>query len=154
MDLRLPGTNGTDTLIAILGEFPTARIIMLSMSDGDAEIQRAMRAGAVAYLLKSMPNEQILSAIRSAHAGKKHVPAEVAVKLAEHLGEAALTPRELDVLRLMRDGHRNKQIADELGIAETTVNFHIKNLVSKLGANDRTHAVMIAIRRGVLQVDS
>lgn len=154
MDLRLPGTNGTDTLIAILGEFPTARIIMLSMSDGDAEIQRAMRAGAVAYLLKSMPNEQILSAIRSAHAGKKHVPAEVAVKLAEHLGEAALTPRELDVLRLMRDGHRNKQIADELGIAETTVNFHIKNLVGKLGANDRTHAVMIAIRRGVLQVDS
>jgi DNA-binding NarL/FixJ family response regulator len=154
MDLRLPGTNGTDTLIAILGEFPTARIIMLSMSDGDAEIQRAMRAGAVAYLLKSMPNEQILSAIRSAHAGKKHVPIEVAAKLAEHLGEAALTPRELDVLRLMRDGHRNKQIADELGIAETTVNFHIKNLVSKLGANDRTHAVMIAIRRGVLQVDS
>jgi DNA-binding NarL/FixJ family response regulator len=154
MDLRLPGTNGTDTLIAIRGEFPDARIIMLSMSDGDGEIQRAMRAGAAGYLLKSMPNEQILSVIRSVHAGRKHVPAEVAARLAEHLGEENLTARELDVLRLIRDGHRNKQIADELGIAETTVNFHIKNLVDKLGANDRTHAVTIAIRRGLLDVDS
>jgi DNA-binding NarL/FixJ family response regulator len=154
MDLRLPGTNGTDTLIAIRGEFPDARIIMLSMSDGDGEIQRAMRAGASAYLLKSMPNDQILSVIRSVHAGRKHVPAEVAARLAEHLGEETLTARELDVLRLIRDGHRNKQIADELGIAETTVNFHIKNLVDKLGANDRTHAVTIAIRRGLLDVDS
>jgi len=123
------------------------------MSDGDAEIQRAMRAGAVAYLLKSMPNDQILSAIRLAHAGRKHVPVEIAARLAEHLGEAALTARELDVLRLIRDGHRNKQIADDLGIAETTVNFHIKNLVDKLGANDRTHAVTIALRRGLLHVD-
>ena len=154
MDLRLPGTNGTDTLIAIRGEFPDARIIMLSMSDGDAEIQRAMRSGAAAYLLKSMPNDQILSVIRSVHAGRKLVPAEVAARLAEHLGEETLTARELDVLRLIRDGHRNKQIADELGIAETTVNFHIKNLVDKLGANDRTHAVTIAIRRGLLGVDS
>jgi DNA-binding NarL/FixJ family response regulator len=104
IDLRLPGTNGTDTLIAIRGEFPAARIIMLSMSDGDAEIQRAMRAGAVAYLLKSMPNDQILSAIRLAHAGRKHVPVEIAARLAEHLGEAALTAPELDVLRLIRDG--------------------------------------------------
>ena len=154
MDLRLPGTNGTDTLIAIRGEFPDARIIMLSMSDGDGEIQRAMRAGAAGYLLKSMPNDQILSVIRSVHAGRKHVPVEVAARLAEHLGEENLTARELDVLRLIRDGHRNKQIADELGIAETTVNFHIKNLVDKLGANDRTHAVTIAIRRGLLDVDS
>jgi DNA-binding NarL/FixJ family response regulator len=154
MDLRLPGTNGTDTLIAIRGEYPDARIIMLSMSDGDGEIQRAMRAGASAYLLKSMPNEQILSVIRSVHAGRKHVPAEVAARLAEHLGDERLTVRELEVLRLIRDGHRNKQIADELGIAETTVNFHIKNLVDKLGANDRTHAVTIAIRRGLLDVDS
>jgi len=154
MDLRLPGTNGTDTLIAIRGEFPDARIIMLSMSDGDSEIQRAMRAGASAYLLKSMPNDQILSVIRSVHAGRKHVPAEVAVRLAEHLGEENLTAREVQVLRLIRDGHRNKQIADELRIAETTVNFHIKNLVDKLGANDRTHAVTIAIRRGMLDVDS
>ena len=154
MDLRLPGTNGTDTLIAIRGEFPDARIIMLSMSDGDGEIQRAMRAGAAAYLLKTMPNDQILSVIRSVHAGRRHVPAEVAARLAEHLGEETLTARELDVLRLIRDGHRNKQIADELRIAETTVNFHIKNLVDKLGANDRTHAVTIAIRRGLLDVDS
>jgi DNA-binding NarL/FixJ family response regulator len=153
MDLRLPGTNGTDTLIAIRGEFPDARIIMLSMSDGDAEIQRAMRAGASAYLLKTMPNDQILAVIRSVHAGRKHVPLEVAAKLAEHLGEPILTARELDVLRLIRDGHRNKQIADELHIAETTVNFHIKNLVEKLGANDRTHALTIAIRRGLLQVE-
>ena len=150
MDLRLPGTNGTDTLIAIRGEFPDARIIMLSMSDGDGEIQRAMRAGAAAYLLKSMPNDQILSVIRSVHAGRRHVPAEVAAKLAEHLGEESLTARELDVLRLIRDGHRNKQIADCLSISETTVNFHIRNLVDKLGANDRAHAVAIAIRRGLL----
>jgi DNA-binding NarL/FixJ family response regulator len=153
MDLRLPGTNGTDALIAIRGEYPDARIIMLSMSDGDGEIQRAMRAGAAGYLLKSMPNDQILSEIRSVHAGRRHVPAEVAARLAEHLGEDGLTARELDVLRLIRDGHRNKQIADHLSIAETTVNFHIKNLVDKLGANDRTHAVTIAIRRGLLQVE-
>jgi DNA-binding NarL/FixJ family response regulator len=154
MDSRLPGTNGTDTLIAIRGEFPNARIIMLSMSDGDAEIQRAMRSGAAAYLLKSMPHDQILSVIRSVHAGRKHVPAEVAALLAEHLGDETLTARELDVLRLIRDGHRNKQIAGELGIAETTVNFHIKNLVDKLEANDRTHAVTIAIRRGLMPVES
>jgi DNA-binding NarL/FixJ family response regulator len=154
MDLRLPGTNGTDALIAIRGEFPDARIVMLSMSDGDGEIQRALRAGAAAYLLKSMPNDQILSVIRAVHAGRKPVPTEVAARLAEHLGDETLTPRELDVLRLIRDGHRNKQIADDLGIAETTVNFHIKNLVDKLGANDRTHAVTIAIRRGLLPVES
>ena len=153
MDLRLPGTNGTDALIAIRGEFPNARIIMLTTSDSDGEIQRAMRAGAAAYLLKSMPNDQILSVIRSVHAGRKHVPTEVAARLAEHLGEEDLTTRELDVLQLIRDGFRNKQIADKLGIAETTVNFHIKNLVDKLGANDRTHAVTIAIRRGLLQVE-
>ena len=151
MDLRLPGTNGTDALIDIRGEFPHARIIMLSTSDSDGEIQRALRAGAAAYLLKSMPKDEILAAIRSVHAGRKHVPAEVAARLAEHLGEEDLTTRELDVLRLIRDGHRNKQIADKLGIAETTVNFHIKNLVDKLGANDRTHAVTIATRRGLLQ---
>ncbi|PWT83470.1 MAG: DNA-binding response regulator [Blastocatellia bacterium] len=154
MDLRLPGTNGTDTLIAIRGEFPNAQIIMLTMSEGDGEIQRAMRAGAAAYLLKSMPNDQLVAAIRAVHAGRKHVPTEIAARLAEHLGEETLTSRELDVLRLIRDGHRNKQIGDELGIAETTVNFHIKNLVDKLGANDRTHAVTIAIRRGLMPVDS
>jgi len=152
MDLRLPGTNGIDTLIAIRGEFPRARVIILTTSDGDGDIQRALRSGASGYILKSMPKNEMLSVIRSVHAGKRHVPPEVAARLAEHLGEEDLTDRELEVLRLIRDGYRNKQIADQLAIAETTVNFHIKNLVDKLGANDRTHAVTIALRRGLLQV--
>ncbi len=152
MDLRLPGTNGADTLIAIRGEFPAARIIMLSMSDGDGEIQRALRAGASANLFKSMPKDALLAGIRAVHAGRKHVPAEAAVRLAEHLRKEDLSARELDVLRLIRDGHRNK-VADSLGIAETTVNFHIKNLVDKLGANDRAHAVTIAVRRGLLDLE-
>ena len=152
MDLRLPGTDGVDTLIAIRGEFPLARIIMLTTSDGDAEIQRALRAGAAAYLLKSMPKDELLSVVRSVHKGERHIPPEVAARLAEHLGEDDLTTRELEVLQLIGDGHRNKQIADQLAIAETTVNFHIKNLVEKLGANDRTHAVTIAVRRGLLKV--
>ena len=152
MDLRLPGTNGTDALIAIRGEFPRARIIMLTTSDSDGEIQRALRAGAAAYILKSMPKDELLAVIRSVHSGKRHVPPEVAARLAEHLGEEDLTARELEVLRLIHDGYRNKQIADQLSIAETTVNFHIKNLVAKLGANDRTHAVTIALRRGLLHV--
>jgi DNA-binding NarL/FixJ family response regulator len=150
MDLRLPGTNGTDTLIAIRGEFPDARIIMLSSSDADGEIQRALRSGASGYVLKSMPQGELLSVIRSVHSGKRQVPVEVAAVLAEHLGEEGLTPRELEVLQLIRDGHKNKKIADQLSISENTVNFHIKNIVVKLGANDRTHAVTIAVRRGLL----
>jgi DNA-binding NarL/FixJ family response regulator len=152
MDLRLPGANGTDTLIAIRGEFPQARIIMLTTSDSDGEIQRALRAGAKGYVLKSMPKNELLAVIRTVHGGGRHIPPEVAARLAEHLGEEDLTAREMEVLELIRDGYRNKQIADQLAIAETTVNFHIKNLVDKLGANDRTHAVMIALRRGLLQV--
>src|ERR1700692_1615102 len=152
MDLRLPGTNGTDALIAIRGEFPRARLIMLTTSDSDGEIQRAMRAGALAYILKSMPKDELLNVVRSVHTGQRHVPPEVGARLAEHLGEEDLTTRELEVLRLIRDGYRNKQIADQLAIAETTVNFHIKNLVDKLQANDRTHAVTIAVRRGLLQM--
>ena len=147
MDLQLPGANGTDALIAIRGEFPEARIVMLTTS-----IQGAMRAGASGYILKSMPKGEMLKVIRAVHNGGRHVPPEVAARLAEHLGEENLTTRELEVLRLIRDGHRNKQIADQLCIAETTVNFHIKNLVDKLGANDRTHAVTIAVRRGLLQI--
>lgn len=150
MDLRLPGANGTDILIAIRGEFPNARIIMLSSSDSDGEIQRALRSGASGYVLKSMPQDVLLAVIRSVHEGKRHVPAEVAALLAEHLGEEDLTPRELEVLQLIRDGCKNKQIADQLSISENTVNFHIKNIVDKLDANDRTHAVTIAIRRGLL----
>jgi len=152
MDLRLPGTNGTDALIAIRGEFSQARIIMLTTSDGDGEIQRAMRAGASGYILKSMHMDELLNVIRSVHAGRRQIPPEVAARLAEHLGDDDLTARELDVLQLIRDGHRNKQIADELAISENTVNFHIKNLVGKLQANDRTHAVTIALRRGLLQI--
>jgi DNA-binding NarL/FixJ family response regulator len=152
MDLRLPGTDGTDALIAIRGEFPQARIIMLTTSDGDGDIQRAMRAGASGYILKSMHMDELLSVIRSVHAGRRHISPEVAARLAEHLGDDDLTARELDVLRLIRDGHRNKQIADQLAISENTVNFHIKNLVDKLQANDRTHAVTIALRRGLLQI--
>jgi len=152
MDLRLPGTNGTDTLIAIRGEFPHARVIVLTTSDADGEIQRALRSGASAYLLKSMPKNELLGVIRAVHAGNRHVPATVAARVAEHLGDEDLTQREVEVLRLIRDGYRNKQIADELAIAETTVNFHIKNLVAKLRANDRTHAVTIAVRRGLLQI--
>ena len=152
MDLRLQGTNGTDILIAIRKEFPGARIVMLSSSDSDGEIQHALRSGAFGYVLKSMPQDELLAVIRLVHAGKRHVPAEVAARLAEHLGEQDLTPRELEVLRLIRDGFKNKQIADQLSISENTVNFHIKNLVDKLGAKDRTHAVTIAVRRGLLPI--
>jgi DNA-binding NarL/FixJ family response regulator len=152
MDLRLPGANGTDALIAIRGECPQARVVVLTTSDGDAEIQRALRAGAAAYVLKSSPQDELLAVIRSVHNGKRPVPAEVATRLAEHFGDSELSARELDVLRLIRDGSKNKEIAARLEISEATVNFHIKNIVGKLQANDRTHAVMIAIRRGMLEV--
>ena len=152
MDLRLAGTNGRDALIAIRGEYPQARIVMLTTSDSDGEIQRAMQAGASGYILKSMPKNELLGVIRTVHAGRRYVPPEVAARLFEHLGDDNLTDRELQVLRLIRDGHRNKQIADQLAIAESTVNFHIKNLVDKLQANDRTHAVTIAVRRGLLEI--
>ncbi|MGA2051300.1 MAG: response regulator transcription factor [Terracidiphilus sp.] len=152
MDLRLSGTNGIDAMVAIRGEFPQARIVMLTTSDCDGEIQRAMRAGASGYILKSMPKNELLGVIRTVFSGRRYLPPEVAARLSEHLGEDNLTDRELQVLRLIRDGHRNKQIADQLAIAETTVNFHIKNLVDKLQANDRTHAVTIAVRRGLLEI--
>ena len=150
MDLRLPGSNGTDILIAIRGEFPDARIIMLSSSDSDGEIQRALRSGAAGYVLKSMPQDDLLAVIRSVHAGKREVPAEVAILLAEHLDEEDLTTRELEVLHLIRDGYKNKQIAERLSISDNTVDFHVKNIIDKLGAKDRTHAVTIATRRGLL----
>jgi DNA-binding NarL/FixJ family response regulator len=151
MDIRLPGMNGTDALIAIRKEFPNALVIMLTSSDGNAEIDRALRAGAASYVLKSMPKGEMLAVIRAVKSGRRHIPPEVASRLAAHLLDNDLTPRELEVLRLIRDGHRNKQIAYALAISETTVNFHIKNLVDKLGANDRTHAVIIALRRSMLE---
>jgi DNA-binding NarL/FixJ family response regulator len=152
MDIRLPGMNGTDALIAIRKEFPNALVIMLTSSDGNAEIDRALRAGAASYILKSMPKAEMLAVIRAVKSGRRHIPPEVGSRLAAHLLDNDLTPREMEVLRLIRDGHRNKQIAYELAISETTVNFHIKNLVDKLGANDRTHAVIIALRRSLLEI--
>ena len=152
MDLRLPGTNGTEALSRIRVRFPEARIIMLTTSDADGDIQEALRAGAAAYVLKSMPKGDLLNVIRSVHLGRRHIAPEVAARLAEYFGDDNPTARELEVLRLIRDGHRNKQIADQLDIAETTVNFHIRNLMDKLQANDRTHAVTIALRRGLLQL--
>jgi DNA-binding NarL/FixJ family response regulator len=150
MDLRLPGADGIDALVTIRGEFPRARIIILSTSDGDGEIRRALRSGAAGYILKSTAKRDLLAAIRSVHAGGRCVPPNVAALLAEHLADDDLTRRELEVLDLIRRGYRNKEIAGQLAISETTVNFHIKNLVEKLDANDRTHAVAIAIRRGLL----
>jgi DNA-binding NarL/FixJ family response regulator len=152
MDVRLPGADGIDVLISIRGEFPRARIVILSTSDSDGDIRRALRSGAAGYLLKSAPRNELLAAVRAVNAGSRYVPTEVAVRLAEYLGQDDPTPRELEVLTLIREGYRNKQIADRLSISETTVNFHIKNLVEKLGANDRAHAVAIAIRRGLLPV--
>lgn len=152
MDQRLPGASGTEALVAIRNQFPQARIIMLTTSSGDIEIQRALRAGAAAYVLKSTPKNELLQIIRDVAAGLRRIPSDVAGYVAEHLGQEDLTPRELEVLELIRDGNRNKQIADKLSISEATVNFHIKNVVDKLQANDRTHAVTIALRRGLLQI--
>jgi len=152
MDLRLPGASGTEALIAIRNQFPQAKVIMLTTSSGDIEIQRALRAGASAYVLKSTPKNELLQIIREVAAGRQRIPSDVAGCVAEHLGQEDLTPRELEVLELIRDGNRNKQIADQLSISETTVNFHIKNIVEKLQANDRTHAVTIALRRGLLHI--
>ena len=152
MDQRLPGTNGTEAVIAIRNQNPQARVVMLTTSRGDMEIQRALRAGAAAYVLKSTPKNELLNIIRTVAAGLRHIPPDVAGVVAEHLGQEDLTQRELEVLRLVRDGHRNKQIADQLSISETTVNFHIKNILDKLQANDRTHAVTIAVRRGLLEI--
>ena len=152
MDQRLPGASGTEALIAIRSEFPQAKIMMLTTSSGDIEIQRALRAGATAYVLKSTPKNELLRIIRTVSKGRKHIPSDVGSSLAEHMGQEDLTPRELEVLELIREGNKNKQIADQLSISETTVNFHIKNIVDKLQANDRTHAVTIALRRGLLQI--
>jgi DNA-binding NarL/FixJ family response regulator len=152
LDLRLPDLDGLSVLSKLREISPKARIVILTTSDCDRDIQRALRSGACAYMLKSMARDDILATIRSVHTKGKSISPDIAIKLAEHIGEEDLTARELDVLRLIRDGHRNKQIADRLCIAETTVNFHIKNLIDKLHANDRTHAVTLAMRRGLLQL--
>jgi DNA-binding NarL/FixJ family response regulator len=152
LDLRLPGTDGFATLSAIKKLNPDARVMILTTSEDDADVRRAMRGGASAYVLKSLPMQELVVIIRSVSEGNKHVPHKFAARVAERFGEEKLTDRELEVLRLIRDGRRNRQIASELKIAEATVNFHLKNISQKLHANDRTHAVMIALRRGLLEI--
>jgi DNA-binding NarL/FixJ family response regulator len=152
MDLRLPDMSGIDTMIAIRTEFSGARIIMLTTFEGDVEVQRALEAGARGYVLKSMPPKELVEVIRQVHAGKKRVPAELAAQLAEHLSDEALTEREVDVLRHVAGGNRNRDIAERLFISEETVKVHIKHIMEKLGASDRTQAVAIAVRRGIIQL--
>ncbi|HLK63309.1 MAG TPA: response regulator transcription factor [Bryobacteraceae bacterium] len=152
MDLRLPDLGGLDVLIAIRSEFADARIIVLTTFERDVEVQRALKAGARGYLLKSMPATQMLETIRQVHAGKKSVPPEIAAGLAEHLGEENLSAREVEVLRHVATGSRNRDIAQTLFIAEETVKVHIKNIMGKLRANDRTQSVAIAARRGIIQL--
>src|SRR5215475_9557734 len=152
MDLRLPDMSGIDAMIAIRTEFPEARIIMLTTFEGAAEVQRALQAGARAYMLKSMPPKELVEVIRQVHAGKKRIPAEVAATLAEHLSDEALTSREVEVLQLVAAGSRNRDIAERLFISEETVKVHIKHIMEKLGANDRTQAVSISVRRGIIHL--
>lgn len=152
MDLRLSDMSGIDALIAIRGEFPKAQIVMLTMIEGDVEIQRALKAGASAYILKNMSSKDLIKTIRAVHAGKKYIPAEIAMRLAEHLGFKDLTPRELEVLELVADGSRNQDIAKKLFIAEETVKMHVISIMQKLDAESRTQAVSIALRRGIIQL--
>ena len=152
MDLRLPDLSGIDAMIAIRHEFPEARIIMLTTFEGDVEIHRALQAGARAYLLKNMPPNEIVDVIRQVRAGKKRVPPEIAAQLAEHMSDEALTAREVEVLTKVAGGNRNRDIADLLFISEETVKVHIKHIMDKLGAKDRTQAIAIAVRRGIIEL--
>jgi len=152
MDLRLPDLSGIETMIAIRNEFPGARVIILTTSTGDVEIHRALKAGAQAYLLKSMPPKEMLATIRQVHAGKRCVPPEIAAGLAEHFGDESLSERETEVLRFAAEGNRNQDIAKKLFIAVETVKVHMKHIMDKLDANDRTQAVAIAVRRGIIQL--
>jgi DNA-binding NarL/FixJ family response regulator len=152
MDLRLPDMSGIDAMMAIRSEFPEARIIMLTTFAGDVEIQRALEAGARAYVLKSMPPKELVEVIRQVHAGKKRIPAEIAAHLAEHYSDESLTEREIEVLKEIAGGNRNRDIAEKLFITEETVKVHIKHLMEKLGASDRTQAVAIGVRRGIIQL--
>jgi len=152
MDLRLPDIGGIDALIAIRTEFPNARVIMLTTFEGDVEIKHSLEAGAQGYVLKSMPRKRLVEIIRRVHAGKKQIPPEVAAHLAEHMGEETLSKREIEVLQRVAGGNRNSDIAALLFISEETVKGHIKHIMEKLGAADRTEAVAIGIRRGIIQL--
>ena len=152
MDLLMPELNGIDAIIAIRGEFPQARVIVLTTYKGDVQIVRALKAGAQGYLLKSLLHKELLDAIRTVHAGKRILTPELSVEVASHAVDDSLTPAEVSVLRLIADGNANKQIADQLSISEETVKSRVKNILSKLDANDRTHAVTIALKRGIIDV--
>ena len=152
MDLRLPDMSGIEAMAAIRAESADARVIILTTFEGDVEIQRALEAGARGYLLKSMPPKELLDGIRQVHAGKKRIPPEIVAQLAEHLSDETLTTREVEVLRQVAGGNRNRDIAEHLFISEETVKVHVKHVMDKLGASDRTEAVAIAIRRGIIQL--
>jgi DNA-binding NarL/FixJ family response regulator len=152
MDLRLPGMNGIETMIAIRAEFPEARVIILTTFEGDVEIQRALEAGACGYMLKSMPPRELVEAVRQVHAGKRRISPHAAAQLSEHLGDENLTEREIEVLKQVAGGNRNRDIAEKLFITEETVKVHLKHIMQKLGASDRTQAVTIGLRRGIIQL--
>jgi DNA-binding NarL/FixJ family response regulator len=152
MDLQMPGLNGIEAIIAIRNEFPNAHIIVLTTYTGDVQVLRALKAGARAYILKGQVHRELLETIRAVHAGQKRIPPEVAAELADHATEDSLTSREIDVLRLIAGGNANKEIAARLSIGEETVKSHVTNILSKLGANDRTHAVTISIKRGIIEI--
>jgi DNA-binding NarL/FixJ family response regulator len=152
MDLQMPGMNGVDAIIAICAEFPAARIIVLTTYTGDVQVLRALKAGARAYLLKGLLRKELLETIRLVHAGQKRILPEVAAELAEHATDDSLSSREVEVLRLISGGNANKEIAAQLSITEETVKGHVKNILAKLGANDRTHAVTIGLKRGIIDL--
>ena len=152
IDLQMPDMNGIDAMMAIRNEFPDARFIVLTTYVGDVQIARALKAGARAYLIKSLLRRELLDTIRAVYAGHKRIPAELAAQVAEHLADDSLTSREIEVLRLIAAGNANKIVADKLSITEETVKGHVKSILSKLGANDRTHAVTIALKRGIIEV--
>lgn len=152
MDLQMPDMNGTEAIAQIRGEFPDARIIVLTTYTGDAQVLKALKAGARAYLLKSDVHLELLEMIRSVHAGHKRIPPQIAAELAEHAGDDPLSPREIDVLRLIAAGNSNKLIADQLSISEATAKSHVASILSKLDANDRAHALAIAMKRGIISL--
>jgi DNA-binding NarL/FixJ family response regulator len=152
MDLQMPLMSGTDAIAAIRVDFPNARIIVLSTYSGDAQAVRALKAGASGYLLKSMVRKELAETIRSVHAGRKKIPSEIAIKMAEHHGDDALTGREIEILQQVAAGNANKMIANNFSISEQTVKAHMRSILSKLSANDRTHAVTIALQRGIIEI--
>jgi DNA-binding NarL/FixJ family response regulator len=152
MDLQMPALSGIEAIIGIRGEFPDARIVVLTTYTGDVQVLRALKAGARAYILKGQVYKELPDTIRAVHAGHKRIPPEVAADLAEHTGDSDLTPREIEVLRLIAGGNANKEIAGRLTISEETVKSHVTNILAKLGANDRTHAVTTALKRGIIEL--